>query len=157
MKTLQISEEKALELYKDGSDELKAILEESFGKDFFGRKVTDRIKTYEDACAEMGIQPVDESLFIRLGLTKHDIAYLKLVTIISALNEGWVSDISKKTESRWHPYFSHNVSLNSFVFRGSFGPAYSLPGGGFRFCLKSEELSDYCGQQFLDLWKEFLL
>lgn len=157
MKTLQISEEKALELYKDGSDELKAILEESFGKDFFGRKVTDRIKTYEDACAEMGIQPVDESLFIRLGLTKHDIAYLKLVTIISALNEGWVSDISKKTESRWHPYFRHNVSLNSFVFSGSFGPAYSLPGGGFRFCLKSEELSDYCGQQFLDLWKEFLL
>lgn len=157
MKTLQISEEKALELYNGGFNELKVILEESFGKDFFRREITDRIKTYEDACAEIGIRSVDESLFIRLGLTKHDIAYLKLVTIISALNEGWVSDISKKTEVRWHPYFGHNGSPSSFVFRGSFGPAYSLPGGGFRFCLKSKELSDYCGQQFLDLWKEFLL
>ncbi|MFK2563550.1 hypothetical protein ACIXST_17935 [Bacteroides fragilis] len=34
MKTLQISEQKARELYKSGSSELKSILEESFGKDF---------------------------------------------------------------------------------------------------------------------------
>lgn len=157
MKTLQISEEKALELYNGGFNELKVILEESFGKDFFRREITDRIKTYEDACAEMGIQPVDESLFIRLGLTKHDIAYLKLVTIVSALNEGWVPDRYKKDETCWHPYFYYNWSLSSLVFQGSFGPSCSPAGGGLRFCLKNKELSDYCAQQFLDLWKEFLL
>ena len=50
MKTLQISEQKARELYKTGSKDLKTILEESFTKEFFSNDITDRIKTYEDAC-----------------------------------------------------------------------------------------------------------
>lgn len=61
MRTLQISEKKAMELYNNGSDELKTVLEESFGKEFFQRKITDRIKTYEDACAELGINSLDEA------------------------------------------------------------------------------------------------
>ena len=35
MKTLQLSEEKAKELYKTASPEFRAMLEETFGKDFF--------------------------------------------------------------------------------------------------------------------------
>lgn len=35
MKTLQLSEQKARELYRSGSKELKTVLEESFGEDFF--------------------------------------------------------------------------------------------------------------------------
>lgn len=158
MKTLQISEEKALELYKDGSDELKAILEESFGKDFFGMEITNRIKTYEDACAELGINPLDETKLIGLGLSKHDIVYAKLTTVIEALNEGWVVDVYDKMLYGWVPSFCLSRTQISLAFDVSNYHWVSWSANsGSRLYLKSKELSDYCGQQFLDLWKEFLL
>ena len=69
MKTLQLSEQKARELYRSGSKELKTVLEESFGKDFFSQDVTERVKTYLDACHELGREPLDEKKLLELGLT----------------------------------------------------------------------------------------
>lgn len=158
MKTLQISEQKARELYMNGSLDVKSILEETFGKEFFSQKVTERIKTYEDACSELGIEPLDEAEFIEHGFTTHDVAYQKLATIIKALNEGWVPDVFYSNIYRWYPYFKPNGSPSSFSFRAStydYSDAYASSGS--RLCLKSEELSDYCGKQFLELWKEHIL
>lgn len=158
MKTLQISEQKAREFYKSGSSELKSILEESFGKDFFSQKITDRVKTYEDACRELSTSPLDENKLMELGLTKHDIAYQKLVTIIKALNEGWVPDVCDSSVYRWYPWFKTNGSPSSFAFDGSnCGNASADAGSGSRLCLKSKELSEYCGKQFIDLWKQFII
>lgn len=158
MKTLQISEQKARSIYNTGNSELKSILEDSFGKDFFFQKITDRIKTYEDACTELGINPLNETKLIELGLTKHDIAYQKLATIIKALNEGWVPDVCDDNVCRWYPWFYPNGSPSSFAFDGSnFGSSHAYAGSGSRLCLKSKELSDYCGSQFIDLWKEHIL
>lgn len=156
MKTLQISEQKARELYKSGSSELKSILEESFGKDFFSQKITDRVKTYEDACRELSMNPLDKNKLIGFGFTKHDIAYQKLVTIIKALNEGWVPDVCDSSVYRWYPWFKTNGS--PFAFDDSYyDNANAFAGGGSRLCLKSKELSEYCGKQFIDLWKQFIL
>lgn len=158
MKTLQISEQKARELYKSGSSELKSILEESFGKDFFSQKITDRVKTYEDACRELSMNPLDKNKLIGFGFTKHDIAYQKLVTIIKALNEGWVPDVCDDRVYRWYPWFKTNGSPSSFAFYVSYYDyAYADAGSGSRLCLKNEELSEYCGKQFIDLWKQFIL
>lgn len=158
MKTLQISEQKARELYKSGSGELKSILEESFGKDFFSQKITDRVKTYEDACRELSMNPLDKNKLIGFGFTKHDIAYKKLVTIIKALNEGWVPDVCDSSVYRWYPWFKTNGSPSSFAFDDSFYDfADAYAGSGSRLCLKSKELSEYCGKQFIDLWKQFIL
>lgn len=158
MRTLQISEKKAMELYKNGSDELKTVLEESFGKEFFQRKITDRIKTYEDACAELGIYSLDEAKLMDFGLTKHDIAYQKLATVVKALNEDWTPDVCDSSVYRWYPWFKTNGSPSSFAFDVSyFGRATAFAGSGSRLCLKSNELSDYCGKQFIDLWKQFIL
>lgn len=158
MKTLQISEQKARELYKNGSQELKTILEESCGKDFFSQKITDRIKTYEDACEELDTKPLDENQLMELGLTKHDIAYQKLATIIKALNEGWEPDVCDSDVERWYPWFRPNGSASCFAFDGSdCAISFAFAGSGSRLCLKSEELSDYVGKQFLDLWKEHIL
>lgn len=158
MKTLQISEQKAIELYKSGSSELKSILEESFGKDFFSQKITDRVKTYEDACRELSMNPLDKNKLIGFGFTKHDIAYQKLVTIVKALNEGWVPDVCDYRVYRWYPWFKTNGSPSSFAFYVSYcGNASACAGSGFRLCLKSKELSEYCGKQFIDLWKQFII
>lgn len=158
MKTLQISEQKARELYKSGSGELRSILEESFGKDFFSQKITDRVKTYEDACRELSMNPLDENKLMKLGLTKHDIAYQKLVTIVKSLNEGWVLDVCDNRVYRWYPWFVTNGSPSSFAFGGSFyDNAFSTAGSGSRLCFKNKELSEYCGKQFIELWKQFIL
>ena len=158
MKTLQISEQKARELYKSGSSELKSILEESFGKDFFSQKITDRVKTYEDACHELSTSPLDENKLMELGLTKHDIAYQKLTTIIKALNEGWVPDVCDDRVYRWYPWFNTNGSPSSFAVDGSScADALADAGSGSRLCLKNKELSEYCGKQFIDLWKQFII
>lgn len=158
MKTLQISEQKARELYKSGSGELRSILEESFGKDFFSQKITDRVKTYEDACRELSMNPLDENKLMKLGLTKHDIAYQKLVTIAKSLNEGWVPDVCDNSVYRWYPWFVTNGSPSSFAFRGSsYVSACAYAGCGSRLCFKNKELSEYCGKQFIELWKQFIL
>lgn len=158
MKTLQLSEQKARELYRSGSKELKTVLEKSFGKDFFSQDVTERVKTYLDACHELGREPLDEKKLLELGLTEHDIAYQKLALIIEALNEGWKADVCDANVRRWYPWFKPNGSPSSFVFDVStYDTACALACSGSRLCLKSEKLSNYCGEQFIDLWKQFIL
>lgn len=158
MKTLQISENKARELYKTGSTDFKTILEDSFGKEFFSTKVTDRIKTYEDACRELGLEPINEAEFEEMGLALDDIAYQKIKVVIRALNEGWAPDMFNSNIYRWYPWFRCNESASSFAFCDSFFDATSAnAGGGSRLCLKSEELANYCGKQFIDLWKQIIL
>ena len=158
MKTLQISDEKARELHKTGSSEVKSILEESFGKDLFSGKITDRVKTYEDACEELGIKPLNEEELTDLGMTPDDIAYQKLKVIIKALNEGWEPDMFDSSICRYYPWFRCNNSSSSFAFSDSAcGDSSARAGGGSRLVLKTSELAEYCGTQFIDLWKQFIL
>lgn len=155
MKTLQLSEQKARELYRSGSKELKTVLEESFGKDFFSQDVTERVKTYLDACHELGREPLDEKKLLELGLTEHDIAYQKLTLIIEALNEGWKADVCDANVRRWYPWFKPNGSPSSFAFDGS-GCVYASAGAGSgsRLCYKTRELAEYSAKQFIDIWKD---
>ena len=120
--------------------------------------IKDRVKTYEDACAELGRQPYNEDALMKLGLTRNDIAYQKMVVIVEALNEGWKPDVCDSKVRRWYPWFKPNGSPSSFAFLGSdCDYVNALAGSGSRLALKSEELADYCGIQFLKLWKEIIL
>lgn len=155
MKTLQLSEQKARELYRSGSKELKTVLEESFGKDFFSQDVTERVKTYLDACHELGREPLDEKKLLELGLTEHDIAYQKLTLIIEALNEGWKADVCDANVRRWYPWFEPNGSPSSFAFDDSYYVVASAhAGSGSRLCYKTRELAEYSAKQFIDIWKD---
>ena len=155
MKTLQLSEQKARELYRSGSKKLKTVLEESFGKDFFSQDVTERVKTYLDACHELGREPLDEKKLLELGLTEHDIAYQKLTLIIEALNEGWKADVCDANVRRWYPWFEPNGSPSSFAFYGSlYADACACAGSGSRLCYKTRELAAYSAKQFIDIWKD---
>jgi len=156
MKTLQLTDQEARKLHKTSNAEWQGVLESNFGKDFFSRSITDRVKEYEDACHELGESPIDEDACIKLGFTRSDIAYKKLTTIARALNEGWVAKVYDD-EPRWYPWFAHNGSPGAFAFVDSYC-VYSAvsAGSGPRLALKSEPLSDYMGRQFIDLWREFI-
>lgn len=154
MKILQITEANARKLYKDATPEFKTILEDTFGKEYFVRKVTD-CKTYEAVCDFIGEAPVSETVLLLLGFTQDEICYRKLKTITKALNEGWTPDWKDINEKKWVPYFNTSSDFAFAVadYRYSTPPA----GYGWRLCFKSEELAEYAGRQFLDIYKQFIL
>lgn len=76
------------------------------------RPVTERIKTFEDACNELGeenvlVQAYRTAEFNTSG-NQNDVsdvvAYLKLRVIAEALNEGWETQFTTD-ECRWIPWF----------------------------------------------------
>ena len=114
---------------------------------------------------------------------KDIIAYLKLRIIVAALNEGWEPQFIPG-ECRWAPYFvlytkeeideMDEETKARVVFRsGNYASAY---GGascasaaahydaanvhasiGSRLAFKSEELAEYAGTQFIDIFADFML
>ena len=69
------------------------------------KDVRERIKTFEDACREIGI---DSEAWnrdkISLGLEPDVLAFLKLRIIVKALNEGWEPQFTED-ECRYYPWF----------------------------------------------------
>lgn len=158
-----------------GADSTCKVLEALYPEVDFNpkdnRPVTERIKTFEDACAALGnhalvnqYRRIAEEQNPPMDGTATDlIAYLKLRIITAALNEGWEPQF---TEDEWiyYPWFylytqeeldeqsdewkqAHNViPLRGVLF-----------GGGSRLCFKSRELAVYAGNQFADIYMRFHL
>ena len=114
----------------------------------------------------------------------NDVAsYLKLRIVVAALNEGWEPQFTED-EYRWYPYFylytkeeynrlnedekkkcrvvgrsSNNAHVSGGVAYASASNAWSvsITYHGCRLALKSEELAEYCGKQFIDIWMDYLI
>ena len=112
------------------------------------------------------------------------LAYLKLRIICAALNEGWEPQFTKD-EYRYYPYLAlytkkeveqmdeetkNELGLvlwGGSAYYGAYcGLAYANSGGGwsysgagigYRLALKTRELAEYCGKQFINLWRDYLL
>lgn len=106
---LEVLKEDAVSAYNSASEEQKEILEQLFGKAAFRpADVRDRVKTFEDACEELG----EHHAFVAAlriaeanGAFGSDaVAYLKLRIIVTALNEGWEPEFND-SEYRWYPWF----------------------------------------------------
>ena len=115
------------------------------------------IKSFEDACKN---ENADPSLLPVVSLLSEEhrksiIAYYKLIIIFKAINNGWTPDYSKGNQYKYYPYFW--VLSSGFAFNATcyyFTDANSHCGS--RLCFESREKSDYAGQQFLELYKEFI-
>jgi hypothetical protein len=109
-----------------------------------------QIKTYEDALRVLGRED-----FSHENLYPREIARRKLEIIIEALNEGWKPDWQDYSERKWYPYF-YGLYANLSCSYSLHSPSRSNAYVGSRLLCKSEEIADYVGQQFLDLYKEML-
>lgn len=77
------------------------------------RPVTERIKTFEDACNELGTgHPFVKSLNGYVNHIHEDemsdsdvVEFLKLRIVVAALNEGWIPDWRNKVQRKWYPWF----------------------------------------------------
>ena len=72
------------------------------------RPITERVKTFEDACKELGedhkLVQQFKAIQEAIAEDKEATAYFKLGIITAALNEGWEPDITNYDEYRYYPY-----------------------------------------------------
>ncbi len=154
MKTLQIDLKKAKQLYPKSSPEMKEIFKSTFGEKSFSDKITDRIKTWEDVCDELGIDP-GQSLPYPYPHNDEQEAingFFKATKIAECLNEGWKPNWSNSSEYKYYPWF--DLSGGGFSFDGH-GYNCTFTCVGARLCYKSSDLATYAGKQFLDIYKSF--
>lgn len=154
MKTLQLEESKAKKLFKDAPEWFKETLISSFGAACFSENILDRIKTFEDACAELGISNDSCRPIFDEDEDPDEIAYKKLKVIISAINEGWKPDWNDTNQKKWFPYFALS---SGFGFSNSYCHCtITFTSVGSRLCFSSQEKAEYVGKQFIDLYEQFL-
>ncbi|OAV65576.1 hypothetical protein Barb4_03293 [Bacteroidales bacterium Barb4] len=136
------------------------------------QSITERIKSYEDACAELGIEPLNESVLSAVGITKDEIAYKKLKVITSVLNEGWTPKFFD-TEWRYFPWFYVKTVDGKLVLSRSYNipntsgvATYAGDGDGSwcagssrasRLALKTRELAIYAAETFETIYSDYLL
>lgn len=133
-------------VYTQLNDEQKAVLNDIFGEDTFKPKdIRDRVKTFEDACTVLGIDP-DEWKNRHLMFDKDVLAYLKLRVIAKALNEGWYPKFTED-ERRYYPWFyiitkEEYDNLSAEEKRRCVGRAYSnaSAGGGLVYAHAGQRL-----------------
>ena len=145
------------------------------------KEVRERIKTFEDACREIGIDAEAWNRDkISLGLEPDVLAFLKLRIIVKALNEGWEPRFTED-ECRYYPWFilytgeeynkldeeeKSRVVYRSSNYAGALGgvscagaaydSSFTVASIGVRLAFKTSELAAYCGRQFLDIWADFV-
>lgn len=116
------------------------------------KDITEKIKTVEDACKELGESDTEVITLRQLesikGLSQRVVDNQRLIVVIKALNEGWYPDWSKNDYKYSPVFYMRDSQVFHCVFDWSTGasfPASSL--------LKSRELVRYITSQFLDLYK----
>lgn len=178
-KTIEVKVEDIKRAFEEASDSAKKSILTLFPQLKEALPVTDRVKTFEDACHESGIDP-EQYMSLYEDEPADVIAYMKLRVICKALNEGWEPQFTEG-EERWNPVFllwsKEELSLMSDDqkakrhlidrYLGDWaGFSYSVSENviesyvsncASRLCLKSQQLADYCSKQFVNLWADFFL
>ena len=186
MDNITIKKENILNAYKQASGNLKSLLENMFGRELFQPKdIKERVKTFDDALAILGNDNqsvIDYYAVADKTCTEDILAFAKLRVIAEALNEGWIPTF-RKDEDRYYPWF-YTYSKSEFdnldkeykdrcrvIGRGGInaGAYYGLVSAvafnasshsganyGSRLAFKTKELAAYCGEQFTDIWVDFL-
>lgn len=148
---MEFTKQEAKRIYPDAPDWLKEKLENEFGTEFFQPNDFEEIKTFEDACTKIGVDPLSVS---NENDTPDEAAYKKLKLVVKAINLGWTPDWNNTDQCKWWPYFRLS---SGFGFSGSLYVYDSTRTRvGSRLCFQSEEKCAYTANQFLDLYEEFL-
>ena len=190
---MEIKKENIVKAYSKADDNVKEVLLELFpelqlktAQTASKRPITERIKTFEDACEELGNQNIlvqgYEDATCSDFLTIDMLAYLKLRIVCAALNEGWEPQFTED-ETRWYPWHwlytqeeidemdedektdLHMMTTGDYLTEyagfacalSAAAPSASRTSFGSRLCLKSDTLAIYCGKQFIELWADFKL
>ena len=155
MKKLQIDENQALKLYKTASSEFKQILEDSFGKEYFNQKITDRIQSLDDILEYLNLEEDDVYIFPKCTTDKFK-RYINACSIIpkitSVYNEGTILDWNNVVQPKYKPCYKKVGSRWVFSYSSGWvsdihvSPAYYF---------KSIGLSNDSVEKFNDVYIDF--
>lgn len=144
-------------------DEDNGSVFDYFYKEEEYEEITDRVKSYEDACKVLGVEPINEQNAKAQGFRPDEIARRKLETIAAALNEGWLPDWNNTDEYKYYPYFYIQENAKG---KGSAGLSYAYSyyaatytstNIGSRLCFYASRLAKYAGDHFADIYEQILI
>ncbi len=114
---MEIKKENVVNAYINGDDNVKNVLRTIFPDINFEtevtakRPITERVKTFEDACRELGADHPMVVAYHNANIpeviddNRDILAYMKLRIVCAALNEGWQPEFTE-SEWRWYPWFT---------------------------------------------------
>ena len=117
---MEIKIENAKAALKTADESVKKVLlallpelKETEAQTAANRPITERVKTFEDACRELGADHPFVLAYQNTNLRDPEVAednrdilaYMKLRIIAAALNEGWEPEFTED-EWRWYPWFT---------------------------------------------------
>lgn len=132
--------------------------------------ICERVKSYADACAVLGVGKMDEKAMKACGFRPDEIARRKLETITEALNEGWRPDWNNTDEPKYYPWFyikpgagkdaegkpsgayAGLAHANTFI-----AASYTNASIGSRLCFHERRTAAYAGDTFRDLYAQILV
>lgn len=122
----------------------------------------DNVKSYEDACRVLGVEPMDEQAMTAAGFRADEIARRKLETITAALNDGWKPDWNDTDQYKYVPWFwikprpgqTHAGLACASTY---FAPSNTHAHLGSRLCFKNAAVARYAANQFTELYALILV
>lgn len=159
--SLQEADEAARE-YIDGNENLTI-----FDMAVMSIEVNDpceTVKTYEDACEVLGVEPMDEQAMAAAGFRPDEIARRKLETITAALNDGWKPDWNNTSQAKWVPWFyiepnqEQGATYAGLAYASTYyAPTTTYASLGSRLCFSTQRAARYAAQQFTELYALILV
>lgn len=158
--TLKEAQEKVIELTEEDED---TTVFDFYTDEQEYEEITDRVKSYTDACNVLGIEPMNEQDMKARGYRPDEIARRKLETITEALNEGWKPDWNNTDEYKYYPYFYIKENAKA---KGTAGLASAITYStasftnahvGSRLCFHDSETARYAGRTFTELYEQILI
>lgn len=184
-KVIEVKVEDIKRVFDEANDNVRNCILNLFPQIKEDLQITDRVKTFEDACRELGEDHPFVLAYQNTNLcdpevaddNKDVLAYLKLRIITAALNEGWTPQLVED-ERRYFPYFHicseeeiirmSEEEKTSLVYLSDcyasalvsvsfayYDTAYVSAAIASLLAFKTEELAEYAGKQFIDLWTYF--
>ena len=143
-------------------DEGNGSIFDYFYKEEDYEEITDRVKTYEDACKVLGVEPINEQNAKAQGFRSDEIARRKLETIAAALNEGWKPDWNNTDQYKYYPYFyiqenAKGAHAGLSCADTAYAASLTAASVGSRLCFYASRLARYAGNQFTDLYEQILI
>lgn len=182
---LELTSEQLAACYCNGGNEFRQTVKEALGEDFSKElPIQVRVQTFEDAVRELGDEHPAVRTYnsFKYGYSAKEpdvMAYLKLRIITAALNEGWEPQFTED-ERRWYCWYNliskedlDSMSEEEKKERRVVGRAGSNAYGGLvysnayyvstssstysgsRLAFKSEELAEYAGKQFIEIYADY--
>ncbi len=154
-KTLKLEAQTALKLYPTASTEFKTMLEETFGKEFFNQKITDKVYNIDTLCEYLEIDESDLFIYKKNTKDKHE-RYINVCNILPKIaqvyNEGIILDWKNINIYKYLPYLYFSGG-SGVVVPGLGWGSYLLAPAGLYF--KTNNLSETAYKNFKSYYEDF--